>query len=59
MIWSIAQAASPVLSGCCVVSLPRIDGQDGRGAQEMSHKDYDELLHPGGDEQLQSVILAL
>ena len=32
MIWSIAQAASPVFSGCSVVNLPSISGQVGEAA---------------------------
>jgi hypothetical protein len=32
MIWSIAQAASPVFSGCWVVNLPSISGQVGESA---------------------------
>jgi hypothetical protein len=32
MIWSIAQAASPVFSGCWVDNLPSISGQVGESA---------------------------
>ena len=36
MIWSIAQAASPALSGCSVVSLPNSDGQVGPVSSEVT-----------------------